>query len=414
LSIRRADSLDEKIKKAKQVASKLLGDKSKGIEPQNISQVTKSMGFKSTKSTYFYRDLAVENGFLQLDKDGKPVIGIKSQLGAFKEFSKNHILLEDELVSYWYKKQLNKKGGKGITISKDMLSMLERFFNTLRITPEMLIIEKSNRVVEDYRDEFLQHYRDGTDKRKDIGMKRGNIATLNLRINYTLASFCAVNGISWARGDPAMSRKIVGHGQYAKERLSDEEFVKSEEFLLEKFGLDSDEYRWFWVGIETCSRFGALESMKLQFDSLIGKNGRETLIMQAYESKTKEKNGGMWEKYIKRSQTIESLKLLKARGGTRIFENVEKLSKIKFKHKMQDGMKAIFSHIGKDPDSYYFKKPTHILRHLGAQRLLAKGNFTNHVLVAKVGGWHTVDELINSYGDMPPDIVNQELDKYDY
>ena len=122
MSIRRADSLDEKLKKAKQVASKLLGDKSKGIEPQNISQVTKSMGFKSTKSTYAYRDLAVENGFLQLDSDGKPVIGIKSQLGAFKEFSKNHILLEDELVSYWYKKQLNKKGGKGITVSKDMSS----------------------------------------------------------------------------------------------------------------------------------------------------------------------------------------------------------------------------------------------------------------------------------------------------
>jgi len=414
MSIGRADSLDEKEIKAKMVANKLLGDSSRQIEPQNISQVTKAMGFKSTKSTYFYRDLAIKLGYLEIDENGKAILPKISSMAQFKQFSKDHVILNDPLISYWYKKQLSKKGGKGIKVGKDMLNMLERFFNTLKITPEMLIIEKSNRVVEDYRDDFLDHFRNATDQRQNTGAKRGDIASINLRINYALASFCAVNNISWARGDPAMSRKIVGHGKYAKERLSEEEFTKANQFLIDTYGLDSDEYRWFWIGIETCSRFGALESMKLQFDSIIGKNGKETLIMQAYEAKTKEKNGGMWEKYIKRSQTIESLKLLKSRNGTRIYENKENYSKGKFKTKMQDGMKAIFTHLGKDPQGYYFKKPTHILRHLGAQRLLQKGNFTNHVLVAKVGGWHTVDELIKSYGDMPPDIVNQELDKYDY
>jgi len=79
LSIRRADSEDEKNLKAKQVASKLLGDSGKSIEPQTITECTKSMGFKSTKSTYKYRDLAVELGYLSLDENGVPIVPKKNQ-----------------------------------------------------------------------------------------------------------------------------------------------------------------------------------------------------------------------------------------------------------------------------------------------------------------------------------------------
>jgi len=414
MSIRRADSLDEKLKKAKMVASKLLGDSSKQIEPQNITQVTKSMGFKSTKSTYFYMQLAIEHKYLEIDKDNKPILPTISALGKFKDFSKTHSILSDEVISYWYKKQLNKKGGKGVVIAKPMLNMLERFFNTLRITPEMLVVEKSNRVVEDYRDEFLNHFRNETDIRGNAGHARGSIEILSYRINYALASFCAVNGIAWARGDPAMSRKIIGHGQYSDIRFTPDEFEKVNDYIIRIYGFDSDEFRWFWVGVESCSRQKALETMKLDYVTIPNSRGGQTLVMKAYESKTKHLNGGMWKKYIKRKDTIDSLMALKGRGGTRIYENKEKLSSHKFGNKMKIFLREIFLFIGKDKDSYFMDKPNHALRHIGAHYWLSKGNYTNHVLVALVGGWHTVDELIKSYGALPPEKVNEELDKYDY
>ena len=100
------------------------------------------------------------------------------------------------------------------------------------------------------------------------------------------------------------------------------------------------------------------------------------------------------------------------RGGTKIYHT--DLSDLKFRELMENQMKDLFKHLGKDSDSLFMKRPAHVLRHLGAHYWLAKGNYTNHVLVAKVGGWHTVDELIKSYGEVPPEKVNEELDKYDY
>ncbi len=414
MSIRRADSDKEKDSLAKKVASYRLGDVAHGVEPLSITDTMRVMGFKSTKSVYLYQNRAVELGLLDLDQDDNPILPKKTMLGEFQTFSKIHTLLQDERIGYWYKKQLMKKGGDGIKIAKDMLNLLERFFNTLRITPEMLIIQKSNKVIEDYRDQFLEAYKNGTDMRLSNARDRGSIKGMNLRINYALVSFVSNYGISWARGDPAMSRKIVGHGKYADIRLTKEEFVKADNYLKDTFGLDSDPFRWFWTGVETCGRYGALESMKLQFTEMQNKRGGLTLIMKAYEAKTKEKNDGIWTKWIKRQDNIESLKLLKARGGTRIYENKEGLSKAKFRIKMQDAMKSLFTHLGKDPDSYYFQKPAHVLRHIGAHYWLSKGNYTNHVLVAMIGGWHTVDELIKSYGTVPPEKVDEELDKYDY
>jgi len=58
-----------------------------------------------------------------------------------------------------------------------------------------------------------------------------------------------------------MSQKVPGHGKYADIRFTDEEFSKADSFIKEKWGLDSDIYRWFWIGVESCSRFNALYTM---------------------------------------------------------------------------------------------------------------------------------------------------------
>ncbi len=413
MSSRRLDSDEEKDKEAKIIANLLIGDLSKGVEPKTINEIMKIRGFKSDRSVKDYKQRAIKKGYLELDENGKAIIPKKSNMAVFKEFSKNHSILSDERIEYWYKKQLNKKGGNGVVIARPMLNILERFFNTLRITPEMLLFEKSNKVVEDYRDSFLEHYRNQTDVKQKSG-KQGKIEIIAYRINYALASLCAVHGISWARGDPAMSRKIVGHGQYADIRLTSEELEIINDFIISKYGLDSDEFRWFWVGLESCSRQSALVSMKLDYVTIPSARGGETLVLKAYESKTKQINGGIWKKFIKRQDTIDSLKALKARGGSRIFENKENLPMRIFEKNMIEFLKECYRKVGKDEDSYFMQKANHALRHIGAHYWLEKGSYSNHVIVAKVGGWHTVDELIKSYGEIPPEKVNEELDKYDY
>ncbi len=44
------------------------------------------------------------------------------------------------------------------------------------------------------------------------------------------------------------------------------------------------------------------------------------------------------------------------------------------------------------------------LRHLGAHYWLAKTNY-NYGIIAEIGGWHTIDELKKSYGQIPPEKI---------
>jgi len=135
-----------------------------------------------------------------------------------------------------------------------------------------------------------------------------------------------------------------------------------------------------------------------------------------YESKTKHLNNGIWKKYIKRKDTIESLRLLKARHPktNRIYENKKGLTTDALRLELQDGLRKLFLFLGKSEDSYFYKKPAHSLRHIGAHYLLRMGNYTNHSLVKVLGGWHTTDEMEKSYSSLPEDHINAELNKYVY
>ena len=165
-------------------------------------------------------------------------------------------------------------------------------------------------MVEDYRDEYIKSVKAGTDWKQKTGRK-SDMPNLMLRMNYSLVSLCSVHGISWERGTPSMSRKITGHGKYSHVRLTDQEFEKADKYLIEKYGVNSNEYRWFWVGVETCCRFNALFSMKLQYDIIKGSDSKRTFIMSAFESKTKEIKDGIFTKWIKRANTQKALEALK-------------------------------------------------------------------------------------------------------
>jgi len=418
LSIKRAITDGEKDQKARETAFMLTGDLSKGVEPMTILEIQKALGYAKNDSIYEFKKRAIQKGFLAVDENGDPIVPEKSPAKAWKLYTDKHELGSDPYMTDWGAEQSAKKNRKGITKAKDMFQILERFFNTVRITPEMLIFNGKidKKYVEKKRTEFMELYEKGESWMRKSRKKVGMSETLQLRLNYALVSLCSMNGITWQRGTTTMSRKIVRHGLYADIRLTKEEFQKAETYLIEKYGIDSNEYRWFWVGVETCSRIGALLDMKLDFviSKSVTKDGseRRTFFMKVFESKTQHIAGGIWKKWIKRKNTQEALERLKNRGGTRIYETSD--SKALFRRKILDSMRDLFRHLGKDPDSFFFNKPSHALRHIGAHYYLSKGDYSNHVLVAKVGGWHTIDELIKSYGELPPEKVNEQLDKYDY
>jgi len=54
--------------------------------------------------------------------------------------------------------------------------------------------------------------------------------------------------------------------------------------------------------------------------------------------------------------------------------------------------------------SYFQHHPSHALKHLGAHYWLAKTDY-NYGIIAEVGGWHTIDELKKSYGQIPPEKI---------
>jgi len=409
--VKKALTESEKIEKARKVANYLIGDIQNGTEPKNMVEIQKIMGFKSKTSVKFYKALAIEKNFLTTDETGKAILPKKSDMEKFNLYTENHKILDDWRVAEWYEIQLSKKKHSGIVIAKQMLNILERFFNTLKITPEMLVIDKDKKAVEKYRDDFVRAYKAGTDWRQN-NSKRGGTETLVYRLNYALASFCGEFGISWTRGDEKMSRKIVGHGNYANVRLTQKEFIEAEKFLIENFGIDSDEYRWFWIGVETCARHEALFSMRSDYEE-IGTEKKPTLVMQVFESKTKHLQKGIQKKFIKRAKTIESIKAVRSRGSANIIENKDNLPIYALKKKLSNANKSLFLHLGKAEDSYFCQHTSHVMRHIGSHRLLEAGNYSNHVLVAKVGGWFTVDELIKSYGEIPPEKINEELDKLD-
>jgi len=427
MSIKRANTDQEKDEKAQDVANYLLGNKDLGIEPLTIAEITRIMGFKKEDSTRAYKNRAIEKGFIELDDQGKPKIPEKTPAKAWKLFSENHSILNDPYMAEWWDAQLSKKGSKGIVIAKPMLQVLEQFFNTMRITPEMLILKgkKNRKEVEILRNQYMKKYKAGESWFKVKNKKLGSPDTKQLRLNYALVSLVSLFGITWERNSSAMSRKIVRHAQYSGIRLTTEEFKKADEWIIENHGKDSNLYRWFWVGVEACPRFGALYAMKLDYQIIKSKDKsnfsndpnkiypeRETFVFEVYEAKTKEINGGIWRKFIKRKGTQESLAILKKRGGTRIYETEKNADR--FTKEILKQLRELFLALGKAPDSFFIQKPSHALRHIGAHWLLSKGNYTNHVLVARVGGWHTIDELIKSYGQLPAEKINEELDKYDY
>lgn len=411
----RANTPDEKRKEAEKLAILFLGDPDNKIDPKRPTDIQRILGFKSDKTYKDRKKLAIELGLLKKDNFGRVVKPDLTPLDKFKTFKDKEVLKKNPLIEKWWKKKSKKNNNKGTKQQFTMLRNLIAFFNTVKITPEMLVAQKSPDYVVEMRDLYMEHYFNKTDWR-ETKTKHGDFESKKYNMNQALNSFCNMNGIVWERGSEEMSRKVVGHGKYKKVRFSKDEFIQAEKYLIEKFGVDSDEYRWFWIGVETCSRAGELMLMKLDYEEVFFKDGStKSLHMDTFASKLEHsKAGGDVEVFVRRINTMIAVKALRKRGGHNIYENKKGLSKSKLIKYFTDTMKDLYLFLGKDLSEFFFIRPNHTLRHLGAQYWLLKSDFKDFTIVAKIGHWGTVQEMIDSYGETPPEVFQRTLDNYEY
>lgn len=392
---------------AKEVSRLLLGDPDRRQPPTSVTETARMLGY--TRATiYEYVKKAVTKYHTLEYKDGRISLPENSkELASFRQFGKNHDIVNDPLVSDWKQDLLTRKNGEPVSSWKARILSLESVCNTCMVNPRDLVI--SQRHTEKILRNYAELYREGRVVKRPAGRRKisDDIRNIIYQKVQGVRDFCGFHGLIWKRGvGGIMSQKVPNHAKYADKRLTDEELEQADRFIKEKWGLDSDTYRWFWIGIETCARFSALYDMNLDYTIHVSKkSGNITYIMTAHETKTRHIKNGKWSKYITRPDTQKSIDLLKSRGGTRIYESGE--SRSSFVKTISSNMREVYAFLGKT--EYFESHPTHALRHIGAHYWLAKKDY-NYGLVALIGGWNTIDELRKSYGEMPPEKVLEMIE----
>jgi len=414
---------------AKIVAELFLGNEDKRIPSHNITEISKTIGYSSRDSIYRFMNRAVELGLLT--KVGKQFI--KPEITAeqeFQRFTEEHPILNDSYVKEWYDGKQRKNQGKGIKKLNTMLVQIETVCNTCHVTPAQLVSSKKNAV--EIRDNFIQAYKEHrvvTVRPKVKLTYKAETSNLYYTYNYAIASICEKFGVTWEKGTDDMSRKVPNHAKYGHIRLTDEELEKADRYIKDKFGIDSNLYRTFWFGIETCARNEASQNANLDYTQHTSpKTGKTTYYFTVFESKTEHIDGGKFVKYVKRPDLQQSIDYLKERDGTGIYE-ITDLSKSKTIKQVKLQMLDLYIYLGKiinigelyekrkqgyhQTGNYWFDHWYHTLRHVGAHYHLSKTKY-NYGYVAVIGGWHTIDELKKSYGKMPPEVLDELLEEFDY
>lgn len=424
----------------KEIVRLKVGDPKKKIIPQTNDEIAARLGI-TRQYVGQYLKLALKHGLAESDPKNPDKIQItKTTLTEFQRFSDRDSFSRNPLVADWIQNHLLiVRDGEPRIGWTSIVNKLKTICNTLKINPEQLIQDHDS--TEKYFLAFVSKLQtDEVDA--PTRKKKANIKISRKSAVDALRSFCGFHHITWGKGmSKTMACKVVNHGNFADIKLSKYELHEALEYIKSKWGLDSDIFRVFVVGVESCARRKALLTMKCDWTEHQTKKGKIIFFMTAFESKTKHIKNGKWTKYITLEEVQQSLRLQKARGlqfiwtdrqkcadsYTKRYGKKEKIVTLDNKYEeLATQLREIYAHVGKIPNldelykikdtehtnNYFFNHPFHSLRHIGAHYWLDKKDY-NATLVATIGGWHTQDELTKSYGEIPPEKVVELMEKED-
>ena len=365
------------------------------LRPTAIAQI---LGVSRQTIYQYIKTLISQN---VICKDSKGQLILPENNSEFRQFNKDHPITGDSLISAWCDDLLTRRQGNPVKSWKNRIRSVEIVCNSCKVLPKDLIISQKN--TENILRRFAKLYQNGLVDSAKCGKKNHGCNTMMYFRVQEVRDFCAYYGMVWRRGvGGIMSQKVPSHGKYADIKLTKIEFEQADKFIQETWGMDSDIYRWFWIGVESCARFSALYGMSNQYD-IYHKNGRTVYVFSVHESKTAQIRGGKWSKYITRKNTQKSIDEIRSRGIGKIYESA--LPAHLFQKDINCKLSQIYRHL-KKTDDYYYSHPTHALRHIGAHYWLSKTDY-NYGIISEVGGWNTIDELKKSYGLIPPEKILQ-------
>lgn len=401
-----------------------IGNPTRKQPPLSNQQVANKLGV-SRRWIIELVKLAIKTGLAEADPNNSVKIKLPKQTKDEKTFLrlKQDKFAQHPIIQEWIQDMRSRNDGEGLVGWENHVNGVHNICNTLKINPEQLIVNKETTkklflnfldAIKDGQEEFTQTV--NARKRKSIKNTRKHHIT-------ALRSFCAKFGIAWAKGeDPVMGNKVVGHGNYAGVRFTKGDFEVADLWLKKHYGVDSDLYRFFWFGVESCAREQAILGAKCEWEE-VPDDDKVIFVMKVFESKTKHLNAGIWEKFITKEELQQSLIKHKRKGNALIWtKKSNNMNKIVGDFRNQ--LRELYHAVGKIPnikeleenrknkeavsDNYFFEKPIHTLRHIGAHYWLDKTDY-DYGIVADVGGWHTIDELKKSYGAMPAEMKYKKI-----
>ena len=376
------------------------------------------LGYKDSKSIRSFIALADKAG-LQSGRQKKSQVSQE-----WKFYHSTDDFHKDTLVIKWVENMKNRsRGGKAMKMWPTLLRNFQALCNTTKTVPAQWITGSSHdEVLEVGRTllkAFLNEYMAGTAAVR-YSKDPSKVDQAHIAYMYSKAArdFMRIHGFAYPVGEGGVMSQSINafHGNYADVRISMEQYHKGKLYLIDKYGLDSDTFRWYGVGIEAFPRAGAIMAMASNYEYFITKQGKRVMVLKAYESKTSHYKKGIWTKYVFDSDVQKSVEAVHARGGGYIIEHTR--DRTLAAKTIYPRLKEVYRHLQvdklhlrdqTDPDSGYFMEhPSHVLRHVGAQLMLRKTNW-NVEFVAK-RGWKKSQELVDSYGEMPPEIEMEVLD----
>jgi len=218
-------------------------------------------------------------------------------------------------------------------------------------------------------------------------------------------------------GAYGLSGAKQSYGKYSHVRMSEEQIEKVKEYLRTHYR-DEGYDLLFEFGIITCARAQAiltapLNTIDLNFNTKIA-------ITKVFESKVGKgdsylwfKRGKWWVKYLPKDLAKRLIDFAKRKGHTKFIFVPDDIKPYQIKYeeikKISKALREAYKYAGVI-EPYFYKKPLHSLRHVGAIRWLEATNW-NYALVAKIGGWLSVQTLMDCYGGIPQEVVINAVHK---
>jgi len=383
-----------------------------GTEPTKIAEITE----KSRPTVWRYLDEAAKLGLVQKTSTGRiklPKLVKDSQV--YEILENNKFVQKHEVVKKWVADMLTRNSGKPISVWRNYLSKLKTICDTLKISPYELLESRDGKPyggAENILRDFATAMQTGmivpASKRgrkiiyeDDISMRFSNYVK-------PVRNFCAVNGVAIPpRLNGILSSKNSAYGKYAHVKLSQEKIDECVRLLGQKYGYASREQVLFIFYYLTCARKEAGLDVKAH---TVTRHPSGWVTCRVYESKTDR----AWTKLIPSDNPHQKIFLdyVKKREGCKYLfgDSQEELNKI-YKE-----LPKIFEEIYREAgikEEYFYIKQVHALRHVGAHYWLTRTNY-NHVIVSRIGGWKSVQTLIDCYGQPDEDYIINFLTSNSY